>query len=172
MQLQLSLLASCTQGFFGERQFNCISCTKIPNWWQTCPESSQELWMVDVLNLFLLLLFINDRHETKVTKFRYKCNESFTKHLLFLEYILLYKKCLSLLVLVHRRTQNFMIIDLKKWSQTNLHLEHHDCWISYVTFDLHDQYRHLVPKCRISLLNIPGCEERGKRVVFAGYVSH
>ena len=116
--LQLSLHASCAQGFFGERQFNCISCPKIPKWWQTGPESSQELWMVDVLNLFLLPLFINDRHETKVTKFWYKCNESFTKHLLFLEYILLYKKCLSLLLLVHRRTQNIMIMDLKKWSQT------------------------------------------------------
>ena len=106
--------------------------------------------MVEVLNLFLLTLFINDRHETKVTKFWYKCNEAFTKHLLFLEYILLYKKCLSLLVLVHRRTQNIMIMDLKKWSQINfIQLEPHDYRIIYVNFDLHDQYGHLVPKCRI-----------------------
>ena len=29
--LQLSLHASCAQGFFGKRQFNCISGPKIPN---------------------------------------------------------------------------------------------------------------------------------------------
>ena len=70
--------------------------------------------MVDVLNLFLFPLFVNNRQRQKVTKFKYKCNESFTKLLLFLEYILLYKKHLSLLALVHRRTQSFMIIDPKK----------------------------------------------------------
>ena len=117
--------------------------------------------MVDVLNLFLFPLFVNNRQRQKVTKFKYKCNESFTKLLLFLEYILLYKKHLSLLALVHRRTQSFMIIDPKKWSQTNLQLEPHYYGISYVNFDLHDQYGHLVPKCRIFPFKHPW--QRGAR---------
>ena len=56
-----------------------------------------------------MFLFYSFRHyllkidmRQKVTKFKYKGNESFPKHLLFLEYILLYKKHLSLLVLVHK----------------------------------------------------------------------
>lgn len=70
--------------------------------------------MVDVPNFFHFRCLLMTDMRQKVTKFKYKCNESFTKHLLSRENILLYKKCLSLLVLVHRRTQNFMIIDLKK----------------------------------------------------------
>ena len=126
-----------------------------------------------------MFLFYSFRHyllkidmRQKVTKFKYKGNESFPKHLLFLEYILLLiQEAFEFAGASSQRTQNFMIIDLKKWSQTNLHLEPHDYQISYVNFDLHDQYGHLVPKCRIFPLNNSGHEERGKRVVFAGYVS-
>ena len=128
--------------------------------------------MVDVLILFLLPLFIKDRHETKGHQVQIKRQWIFPKTLIVLGIYSSLQEAFEFAGASSQRTQNFMIIDLKKWSQTNLHLEPHDYRISYVNFYLHDQYGHLVPKCRIFPLNNSGHEERGKRVVFAGYVSH
>ena len=73
----------------------------------------------------------------KAKKVKCKHDESTTKQSIFLEYILLYKKHLSLLELVRRRTENVTIIDQEKQNQTNFHLEPHDNRIYSVNIDLH-----------------------------------
>ena len=60
---------------------------EIPYWWsKICPESGQELWLVNVV----ITLFMNDKQKTNVSRSKVNVNvgddESTTMQSLFVEY--------------------------------------------------------------------------------------
>ena len=92
LRIQPFLLALGRQRRFARRNV-CDSATEILYLWhKICPESGQELWLVVIAVVLFDLLCTNDRQKTReATKVKCKCDESTTKQLIFVEYILLYK---------------------------------------------------------------------------------
>ena len=63
LRIQPFLLAPRRQWRFARRNV-CDWATEIPYWWRKiCPESGQELWLVDIVVILFYLLFTNDRQK-------------------------------------------------------------------------------------------------------------
>ena len=79
LRIQPFFLAHRRWGRFARRNL-CDSATDNPYWWRKiCPESGQELWLVDIVVIlfypwggWFYLLFTSDRKKTKATKVKCK----------------------------------------------------------------------------------------------------
>ena len=73
LRIQPFLLATRRWGRFARRNV-CASATEITYWWRKiCPESGQELWLVDIVVILFYLLFTNDRQKATKVNCKVKC---------------------------------------------------------------------------------------------------
>lgn len=96
----LWLLAPCFWGCYNAGETSiCPSVTENPYWWcKICPESSQELWLVNIVIIIYCLSYCCEWQTLKAkgyTKVKCKHDKSTTNYPLFVEYILLWKNNLS-----------------------------------------------------------------------------
>ena len=82
LRIQPFLLAPRRWRCFARRKV-CASATEIPCWWRkNCPDSGQELWLVEIVVTLFYMLFTNDRQRQKVTKAKCKrgCKRGWIRH--------------------------------------------------------------------------------------------
>ena len=121
LRIQPILLAPRRYGCFARKNI-CASATEIPYWWRKiCPESGQELWLVDIIVILFYLMFSTDRKKKKNKRPQRSNVNGVVNGMNLLQngqyswnIFLLRKSIWVLLELIRRRTQNFTIINQEK----------------------------------------------------------